>query len=93
MVEKVRLESQSQVRSDTGQQVDEDSRQVHEGEKRRRGHEEIDLNDENQVTRLGMRFRDTVLALGGGRHPGKVFEDFRGRSPSTAALLRHSGLA
>ena len=33
-----------------------------------------------------------VLGLGGGREPLKVFVDFRGRPPSTEALLRHSGL-
>lgn len=55
--------------------------------------EEINLNDEKQVAALGHRFRDTVLALGGGRHPSKVFADFRGRGPKTEALLRHSGLA
>ena len=42
---------------------------------------------------LGRRFRDTVLSLGGSRPPAQVFADFRGREPSTAALIRHSGLA
>ncbi|MFZ9888800.1 MAG: M3 family metallopeptidase, partial [Myxococcota bacterium] len=40
----------------------------------------------------GRRFRDTVLALGGSQHPMEVFQAFRGRGPSTDALLRHSGL-
>jgi oligopeptidase A len=40
----------------------------------------------------GLRFRDTVLALGGSRHPMEVFKAFRGREPSTQALLRHRGL-
>ncbi|MCR9144224.1 MAG: M3 family metallopeptidase [bacterium] len=45
------------------------------------------------VAKIGRRFRDTVLAQGGSRHPMEVFVDFRGRRPTTAALLRHSGLA
>jgi Zn-dependent oligopeptidase len=42
--------------------------------------------------RRDRRFRDTVLALGGSRHPMEVFKDFRGRQPQPDALLRHSGL-
>ena len=40
----------------------------------------------------GRRFRDTVLALGGGVAPLEVFKAFRGREPSTTALLRHNDL-
>jgi oligopeptidase A len=40
----------------------------------------------------GRRFRETVLALGGSKHPMEIFKEFRGREPSTEALLRHSGL-
>ncbi len=54
--------------------------------------EEAGLDDESKVRELGRRFRDTVLGLGGGRHPMDVYRDFRGREPSTAALLRHNGL-
>ncbi len=54
--------------------------------------EEAGLDDESAVAETGRRFRDTVLALGGGRHPMDVFKDFRGREPSTEALLRHTGL-
>ena len=54
--------------------------------------EEAGLDNETAVPRIGRRFRDTVLALGGGRHPMDVFRDFRGREPNPAALLRHSGL-
>ena len=46
-----------------------------------------------QVAEIGRRFRETVLAEGGSRHPMQVFVDFRGRRPTTEALLRHSGLA
>ena len=54
--------------------------------------EDAGLDNANEVQRTGRRFRDTVLALGGGRHPMNVFRDFRGREPSVEALLRHSGL-
>ena len=54
--------------------------------------EDAGLDDEKAVAATGRRFRETVLALGGGRAPLDVFVDFRGREPSTAALLRHSGL-
>ncbi len=41
---------------------------------------------------LGRRFRDTVLALGGSRHPMDVFRLFRDRDPNPTALLRQEGL-
>jgi oligopeptidase A len=55
--------------------------------------EEAGLEDPRAVAATGRRFRDTVLALGGSRHPMEVFKAFRGREPSTAALLRQAGLA
>ncbi len=54
--------------------------------------EEVGLENAERVAETGRRFRDTVLALGGSRHPREVFTAFRGRAPSTEALLRHSGL-
>ena len=45
------------------------------------------------LTAIGKRFRETVLALGGSVEPMQVFVDFRGRRPTTEALLRHSGLS
>ena len=54
--------------------------------------EEIGLENEDEVQAMGRRFRDTVLALGGGRGPADVFKDFRGRDPSPTPLLRHCGL-
>jgi len=53
---------------------------------------EAGLDDEAAVAQLGRRFRDTVLAQGGGRHPMDVFRDFRGREPDPDALLRQYGL-
>ncbi|MEW5905665.1 MAG: M3 family metallopeptidase [Elusimicrobiota bacterium] len=54
--------------------------------------EEAGLEDAEALSRTGARFRDTVLALGGSRHPAEVFKAFRGREPSPGALLRHNGL-
>ncbi len=54
--------------------------------------EEAGLDDEEALMRTGRRFRDTVLALGGSTPPAEVYQAFRGRGPSTEALLRHSGL-
>lgn len=54
--------------------------------------EEAGLGDEAAVKATGRRFRDTILALGGGKHPMEVYREFRGREPSTEALLRHNGL-
>ena len=55
--------------------------------------EEAGLENDQAMTETGRRFRDTVLALGGSQHPMTVFKSFRGRAPSTQALLRHRGLA
>jgi len=55
--------------------------------------EESGLDDEQALVATGQRYRDTVLALGGSRHPMEVFKAFRGREPSPEALLRHAGLA
>jgi oligopeptidase A len=55
--------------------------------------EEAGLERSESVAETGRRFRETVLALGGSESPMEVFKKFRGREPTTAALLRHSGLA
>jgi oligopeptidase A len=55
--------------------------------------EEVGLEDDQAIIETGRRFRDTVLSLGGSQHPMEVFVSFRGRQPSTQALLRHRGLA
>ncbi|MFP6767591.1 MAG: M3 family metallopeptidase [Planctomycetaceae bacterium] len=55
--------------------------------------EDAGLDDEQAVSTTGRKFRDTVLASGGGRHPMDVFRDFRGREPSPQPLLRHNDLA
>ena len=54
--------------------------------------EEAGLDDEGAIAETGRRFRDTVLGLGGSQHPMDIYRQFRGREPSTEALLRHNGL-
>ena len=46
----------------------------------------------SQVQETGLRFRNTVLGIGGGKAPLEVFKEFRCREPKPDALLRHSGL-
>jgi len=55
--------------------------------------EDAGLDDEEEVKRVGRKFRDTVLSLGGSVHPTEVFTSFRGREPTPDALLRHNGMA
>lgn len=54
--------------------------------------EDVGLNNEKAVKETGKKFRETILALGGGKPPLEVFVEFRGREPSPEALLRHNGL-
>ena len=55
--------------------------------------EEVGLDQEENVQATGQRFRNTVLSLGGSQEPADVYKAFRGRTASTDALIRHSGLA
>ncbi len=67
--------------------------------------EDVGLDNEEEVKKVGRKFRDTVLSLGGGVPPMDVFKEFRGREPNPEALLfrgrepnpeallRHNGLA
>ena len=54
--------------------------------------EEAGLDDEQAVQSAGRKLRDTILSQGGGKHPMDLYREFRGREPSTEALLRHNGL-
>ncbi|CAN6810629.1 unnamed protein product [Brassica oleracea] len=55
--------------------------------------EDVGLDDIKAVKETGQRFRNTILALGGGKAPlQQVFVEFRGREPSPEPLLRHNGL-
>ncbi|XP_021654006.2 probable cytosolic oligopeptidase A, partial [Hevea brasiliensis] len=55
--------------------------------------EDAGLDDSKAVKETGHKFRETILALGGGKAPLEVFVEFRGREPSPEALLRHNGLS
>ncbi|PPR88479.1 hypothetical protein GOBAR_AA32212 [Gossypium barbadense] len=54
--------------------------------------EDVGLDNTKAVKETGHKFRETILALGGGKAPSEVFVEFRGREPSPEALLRHNGL-
>ncbi|MCA9065061.1 MAG: M3 family metallopeptidase [Planctomycetaceae bacterium] len=54
--------------------------------------EDAGLDDNQALQQTGRRFRDTVLAQGGSRHPMDIFREFRGREPDPGALLRQYGL-
>ena len=41
---------------------------------------------------VGQAFLTNVLEMGGSKEPMELFKAFRGREPSTDALLRHSGI-
>ncbi len=43
--------------------------------------------------KVGARFRDEILAVGGSRPAAESFRAFRGREPNVEALLRHSGMS
>lgn len=43
-------------------------------------------------TKIGARYRQEILAVGGSRPAAESFKAFRGREPSIDALLRHGGL-
>ena len=45
------------------------------------------------LKKIGGKFKDTVLGLGGSLHPIEVFKLFRGREPKTESLIRHLGLS
>ncbi|XP_077997557.1 uncharacterized protein LOC144450736 isoform X2 [Glandiceps talaboti] len=55
--------------------------------------QEVGLTNREEVAKVGKRFRDTVLSLGGGAHPRNVFQKFRGRDPSPEPLLKMYGLS
>jgi len=54
--------------------------------------EEEGTDDAAKINKVGRRFADTFMALGGTRHPMDVFKDFRGRAPTTEPLLKQLGL-
>jgi len=54
--------------------------------------EEVGLDNRKKILDVGLRLRDTILSLGGSQDPMEIYQNFRGRQPTTDALLRHSGL-
>ena len=54
--------------------------------------EEAGLADDTAVKRVGKKYRDTILALGGSKSALEVFRMFRGRDPEIEAILRQQGL-
>lgn len=54
--------------------------------------EEVGLDNEEAVRQMGRKFRDSILATGGSRHPLELFREFRGRDPQPQALLRQYNL-
>jgi oligopeptidase A len=54
--------------------------------------QEAGLDRPEAVAATGRRFRQTILSLGGSRHPLEVFKEFRGREPSVRPLLEQTGL-
>ena len=50
------------------------------------------LFDDEQVKKVTMRFRNTVLGQGSARPASDTFRQFRGRDPSHEALLHSLGL-
>ena len=55
--------------------------------------EDAGLEDDDAVAATGRKYRETILAMGGSKSAFDVFCEFRGRAPSTEALLRQQGLA
>jgi len=49
-------------------------------------------SDREALHRVGKRFRETVLALGGSDGGLNIFKSFRGRAPDPDAMLREAGL-
>ncbi|MCL1910437.1 MAG: M3 family metallopeptidase [Kiritimatiellaeota bacterium] len=53
---------------------------------------EVGFENDKEIRKLGKRYTDTILALGGSLHPSEVFRMFRGRDPDPDAFLRARGL-
>ncbi|WP_320676541.1 M3 family metallopeptidase [Prochlorococcus sp. MIT 1300] len=54
--------------------------------------EEVGLDKKEAISSMGKSFRETFLSLGGSLSPDEIFHFFRGRAPTSEALIRHSGL-
>ena len=54
--------------------------------------EETGLGDDEKMRRIGAKYRETVLALGGSKSALEVFRGFRGRDPQIEAMIRQQNL-
>lgn len=54
--------------------------------------EEAGTGNEAEVQRLGRKFRDTFLSLGGSVPPAEVFRQFRGRDPKVENVIKFNNL-
>ena len=54
--------------------------------------EEAGLEDDEAMRRVGAKYRETILALGGSRSALEVFREFLGRDPQIKALIRQQNL-
>lgn len=54
--------------------------------------EEAGLGDDEAMRRIGAKYRETILGLGGSKSALQVFREFRGRDPEIEGLLRQQGL-
>ena len=54
--------------------------------------EEAGLEDDEAMRRIGAKYRETVLALGGSKSALEVFREFRGRDPQIDAMIRQQNL-
>ena len=55
--------------------------------------EDAGLGDDDALRRVGGRYRETILALGGSRPALDVFRSFRGRDPEIGPLLKTMGIS
>ena len=54
--------------------------------------EEVGLSNKEAIAKVGTRFKETVLGLGGSRNPTEIYKMFRGREATPHALLRQKNL-
>ena len=52
---------------------------------------ENNIHDEKKIKMLGKKFRETVLGLGGSKHPLEIFKDFKGSLPDSNAFMKSKG--
>ena len=55
--------------------------------------EEAGLDNDQTIKDIGLKFKETILSLGGSLPPLETFKLFRGREPKTDPLIKHLGLS